>query len=412
MSFKFRDYQKQMIRDITPFVVENKIAYISAEVRTGKTLISLGVCHFLKVKNVLFVTTKKTLESNTIINDYNLTKFNFDLDVINHDSVHKINKKYDVIIVDEAHLVGGAFPKPSNRYKKTKAIINNNTYVILLSGTPSPETKSQLYHQFALSYHSPFKKYSSFYKWSHDYINIKKRFVGTGQQVNDYTETKDDLINKVLDKYFFSVTQKVAGFNTSVNEQIHYVEMSPTTEILINRLKKDLVIEGEEEVVLADTGAKMQSKIHQLSSGTVKFESGNSMILDLSKAEYIANKFYKKKIAIFYKFKEELNALKNVYKDSITDDLQEFYNSDKSIALQIRSGARGISLKEASDLVYYNIDFSAELYWQSRDRLTTKERDVNNIHWIFSKKGIEKYIYKRVQDKKDFTLSYFKQVYE
>ena len=39
-----------------------------------------------------------------------------------------------------------------------------------------------------------------------------------------------------------------------------------------------------------------------LYSGTVKFEDGNSMVLDSFKAEYIFNKFKKNKIAIFYKF--------------------------------------------------------------------------------------------------------------
>ena len=55
------------------------------------------------------------------------------------------------------------------------------------------------------------------------------------------------------------------------------------------------------------------TKVHQLCSGTIKFESGNSMVIDLSKAKFIKNKFKKMKIGIFYKFKEELNALKEVF---------------------------------------------------------------------------------------------------
>jgi len=65
-------------------------------------------------------------------------------------------------------------------------------------------------------------------------------------------------------------------------------------------------------------------------------------------------------------------------------------------------------LKEASSLVYYNIDFSATSYWQSRDRMTTKNRETNNIFWIFSRDGIEKDIYKAVVKKKDYTLAHFK----
>ena len=174
------------------------------------------------------------------------------------------------------------------------------------------------------------------------------------------------------------------------------------------RLKKDLVVEGENEVILADTAVKLMTKVHQLCSGTIKFESGKSMVLDLTKAEYIRDKFKDKKIGIFYKFKEELNAIKEVFGEDVCTDLDCFDTTDKNIALQIVSGREGISLRHADALVYYNIDFSATSYWQSRDRMTTKTRLKNNVYWIFSKGGIEKDIYKAVVKKKDYTLSHFR----
>ena len=128
-------------------------------------------------------------------------------------------------------------------------------------------------------------------------------------------------------------------------------------------------------------------KIHQLSSGTIKFESGNGMVVDHTKAYFIADKFKNRKIAIFYKFVNELTAIKEVYQDNITTDLEEFNSSDKSIALQIVSGREGISLRNAECIVYYNIDFSATSYWQSRDRMTTMKRRFNKIYWVFSNQG-------------------------
>ena len=76
--------------------------------------------------------------------------------------------------------------------------------------------------------------------------------------------------------------------------------------------------------------------------------------------------------------------------------------------MQILSGREGISLKLAEALVYYNIDFSATSYWQSRDRMTTKDRLKSDIYWVFSDKGIERDIYKAVSAKKDYTLKHFK----
>ena len=143
-------------------------------------------------------------------------------------------------------------------------------------------------------------------------------------------------------------------------------------------------------------------------SGTVKFESGNSMVLDYTKANFIRDNFEGQKIGIFYKFKEELNALKKIYGEDLTTELEEFETTDKSIALQIVSGREGISLRQASALVYYNIDFSATSYWQSRDRMTTKDRLKSDVYWIFSKGGIEDKIYKAVVKKKSYTLTHFK----
>ena len=209
--------------------------------------------------------------------------------------------------------------------------------------------------------------------------------------------------------YTIAYTQAEAGFESKIDEEILTVRMRPITYSLCSRLKKDQVIEGVDEVILADTGVKMMTKLHQMYSGTVKFESGNSKIIDTTKAEFIRDKFSNNKIGVFYKFKEELNALMEVFGDDLCTQLDHFDGGDyKVIALQIVSGREGISLRNADYIVYYNIDFSATSYWQSRDRMTTKDRKINKVYWIFSEKGIERDIYKAVSQKKNYTLSHFK----
>ena len=110
--------------------------------------------------------------------------------------------------------------------------------------------------------------------------------------------------------------------------------------------------------------------VHQLCSGTIKFD-GNSMVLDKSKVEFI-KKHFARKIGIFY-VQEELNALKEVFGDKLCTEIDELNETNKNIMLQILVDA-AISLRKADALVYYNIDFSATSYWQSRDRMTTKDR--------------------------------------
>ena len=395
-----REYQQQISEDAAVVLNRFKFVYLAMEVRTGKTITALNTARLYGAKNVLFITKKKAIKS--IENDYKDFGFEFKLTVINTESVHKIEGNFDLVISDEHHKYG-AFPKPSKGaiYFKKRF---GHLPIIALSGTMNPESFSQIFHQF---WTSTFKDYANFYKWANDYVIIGQKYLGYAI-VKDYSKAIQDKVQKAIEPYIITYTQKEAGFTSEIIEKILTVEMKPITYDLIAKLKKDNIIEGKNEVVIADTGAKMMSKLHQMYSGTVKFESGNSMILDTTKAEFIKSQFATTKIAIFYKFKEELNVILEIMKDNITTDLNEFNSTNKSIALQIVSGREGINLSAAKYIVYYNIDFSAVSYWQSRDRLTTIERASNEVFWVFAKGGIEHHIYKQVMAKKNFTLSTFK----
>ncbi len=398
---EIRDYQLAISIRAWNKLALYKIVYIAAEVRTGKTIMALNTAKLYRAKNVLFITKKKAITS--IENDYKAMNYDYKLTVINNESIHKIEGNFDLLISDEHHR-NGAFPKPN---KVTKYIKENYSHLpmIFLSGTPHPESYSQIYHQFWVSNYSPFPE-KNFYRWADKYVNKKTLYVSYGEAI-DYSDANKDLIYKIIGNYMITFTQQNAGFTSKVNENVLRVKLKESTYNVIDLLKNDLVIQGKEEEVLADTPTKLLTKLHQLYSGTIKFESGNSKVIDYSKAEFIYKKFFGQKIGIFYKFKEEYNALKYIYGDLLTTDLSEFDNSDKCIALQIVSGREGISLKNAEYLVYYNIDFSAVSYWQSRDRLTTMNRLSNDVFWIFSENGIEDKIYKAVLNKKDYTTKIF-----
>ncbi len=403
---KFRDYQLDIIDKGSRVIRSYGMVYLSMEVRTGKTLTALGICEKIGVKDVLFVTKKKAISS--IEYDYNMYSPSFNIEIINYESLHKIDMTSpDLIVCDEAHSMG-AFAKANKRAKMVKDLVKKSKCkLILMSGTPTPESFSQMYHQVYSHPGNPFYGYKNFYKWAVDYVNVTQKYINS-QYINDYSRGIEQKILFAMKPYMISYTQQDAGFQSVIEEEVLEVDMSDMTYNMCKRLQKSLVLEGKEETILADTAVKLMQKLHQMYSGTVIFESGNSKVIDNTKAQFIHDNFYDNKIAIFYKFKAELEALKDVYGDDITDNLEEFSTTNKNIALQIVSGREGISLKEADFIVYYNIDFSATSYWQSRDRMTTKTRPNNKIYWIFSKDGIEHKIYKAVNKKKNYTVSHFK----
>jgi len=403
-----RDYQSELSERAVKVLRSRKIVYLSMEVRTGKTATSLNIAKLYDAKNVLFLTKKKAISS--IESDY--IEFGYDkhfkLTVINNESMQKkVSAHYDLVVHDESHRFG-SFPKPSKGAKDFKYLYSHLP-IILLSGTPTPEGYSQIFHQFWVSRYSPFGE-PNFHKWAKRYVNVYQINFGYGL-VNNYSKARIEDIKKVIDPYMISFTQKEAGFTTEVKENIIYCEMSPTTYKLADLLKKDLVIEGKDDIIMADTAVKLMSKLHQLYSGTIKFESGNTKVLDYSKAELIASRFKGKKIGIFYKFKAEYEAIKTIFGDELTTDIQEFDTTNKNIALQIIAGREGVSLRNADYLIYYNLDHSATSYFQSKDRLTTMDRKSNQVFYIFAKNGLEDHIYKSVVKKKNYTISHFKKDY-
>jgi hypothetical protein len=313
---------------------------------------------------------------------------------------------WDLLIVDEAHGVG-AYPKPSKRFKDLKQLTYR--YLMLMSGTPSPESYSQLYHQFALA-RMPWGQYSNFYRWVDKYVNVKEKRVGTGTVVKDYSDAREDYIMRDISPLTVNITQEQAGFTTVIEEQVHKVEMLPRTYRLARRIMRDGVVgKPGRRVVLADTAVKQLSKLHQIYSGTVITESHGAIAFDNSKVLYISQHLCKGKTAILYKFQAEGAMLKAAFEGRWTDSPEEFNATDKVYIGQVQSSREGVNLSSADDLVFFSIDHSALSYLQGRDRASYLGRDrANRVHWIFAARSLEPVIYKTVRNKEDYTTAHYR----
>lgn len=403
---ELRPYQIELSAKGVKILKEFNIVYFALEPRVGKTLISFETAKNYGANNILFVTKKKAITS--ILSDFKLFNSEMKLDIINFESVSKMKGNYDLIIVDEAHSIS-AFPKASKRAKDLKEICKNLP-IIFLSGTPTPESFSQIYHQFWISSFSPFKEFTNFYKWSKVYVDVQKKNCGFAI-INDYSKAYIDKIEQVTKKYFIDYSQEEAGFTSFIQEQILTVPMNAKIWELCKIIKRDKVYQfkDSERVILADTSVKEQSKIHQISSGTVICENGEKVILSNEKALFIKEKFKGQKIAIYYKFDSERKMIESVF-EKTTDDAEKFNKeSDFVYVGQFVSSREGVNISTADALIFINIDFSSLSYLQSKARIQTKDRTKESkLYWCFSDKGIERLIYKMVVKKQDFTNKYYK----
>lgn len=482
MSLVFRDYQLQVIDEGASRILKYKIAYLAMEMRTGKTLCALEIARRSMATKILFFTKKKAISS--IEKDFKLLGADYiQFKALNYEkltsffeeprrsaeddegrsavqSVFNTKRFYadyfdpDFIILDEAHSLG-QFPVRAQKVTALKKICVDKP-ILYLSGTPSPESYSQLFHQFFVSSFSPFAEYKSFYTWAKGtntanregsisntregqfsdkaellgFVNIKHKYF-FNRQINDYSDANKELIDQYTKHLFITMTQEKAGFEQVVTDKILTVKMQDSTYYLAKKLIKDRIFKGSDgSIVLADTEVKLMGKLHQIFSGTVKCEDefiaherkgdhvpisqkSISKCFDHTKAKFIKETFASQKIAIFYCFKEELNMLQWVFGfDNLTDSPEEFAVTNKTFVSQIVSGREGVNLSSADALVMLNISFSALSYIQGRQRMQSKERTKDSVvYWIFVDGGIEQKIYDRVVNKLDYTKEYFKNDY-
>jgi hypothetical protein len=407
---ELRKYQKEAADKLYNLLWRKQFAYLSGEVRTGKTACALSLLPRLGIQRCLLVTKKKAIPS--IEKDAKALGLQDKVLIINYERLPKFKYTFwQLLIVDEAHSIG-AYPKPSGRWKNLRQMSYEK--VLLMSGTPSPESFSQLFFQFTL--HRPvWAQYKNFYEWAKKYVYPNVKYIGTGVTVNDYSQADKELILKDIEPYMVKMTQEDAGFETKIDEAVRYVEMNETTYRLAQEIIDDGIANLKDQTwILADTGAKRLSKLKQLYCGTViPEESSKGIIFDRSKAEYIKQRYGNHKLAIMYCYEAERKMLYEAFPNA-TDSPEEFNaNKDAVFIGQVRASREGVNLSSATYLVFLGVDFAALSYLQARDRASFLGRDANNpprIRYIFAANGIESRVYRTVRKKENFTISHYKSI--
>jgi hypothetical protein len=211
--------------------------------------------------------------------------------------------------------------------------------------------------------------------------------------------------------FMISYTQEEAGFKCEVTERVETVPMPGHIATAIRLLRRDKLFHTKSgDMVVADTAVKEMQKIHQLCGGTVITESGERIVADRSKAEWIKANWSGRRIAVFYKYQAEREALEAVlgYGAASPEGFAAL-EGPSLILLQIASGREGVNLSSADALIMYNIDFAAVSYWQARARLQSLNRATPAlVIWLQYEGGIESKILAAVHDKKDYTLQHYR----
>lgn len=394
-------YQVDLAKSGSEILLRHKIVMFVMEMRTGKTNTAFNCIEFCQYQKALFITTKKAIPS--IISDYK-GRTKFQLTVINYESLHKLEGRYDVVVIDECHKLG-TYPKPSQRTRSVKDICKGLP-IIYLSGTPTPESYSQIFYQLWVSSFTPFRELN-FYVWAKTYVDVRKIMIKS-MLVNDYSRARIDLIKEKIKSLQVSYTQKEAGFKHVTQDILLSIDMPHLLTYLQSELENNEIVYYYNKVSTINQASDIVMKLSQIAGGTLIFDADEKgTILDKTKAEYIKENFASQKIAIYYKFKAEFELLSSEF-PNWTDCPKEFKDSNKVFLGQLVSGREGIDLSTADCMIMYNVDYSATTYFQVRERMQKYNRDKEvNVYYLTFRGSVEEKILRAVMKKKNFTYSHY-----
>jgi hypothetical protein len=372
------------------------LVYYACEERTGKSLSSIRCAELYGVDEVLVITKKKALPDwLALVKEY---KTDLKITVSTYHQVQKLeDKRWPLVILDEAHGYLSTFPKPGAIWKTVKRIVYGSP-IIYLSATPHAQGYHLLYHQFAISASSPFAKWKSFYNW-HRHFGIEKTIWVSGREINQYDNTDEDLVRAYVDHLFITKTRAELGFDHEPEDVLHYVELGEAAKYVYNHLLKNKWVNLSVGRLVCDTASKLRYALHMVEGGTCKIGKDYHTLANAEKIQYINDKFGDRRdVVIMYQYIEEGKKLRKA-----------FTNAE---ILQGTSNAEGVDLSHFKHLIIYSQDFSTAKHSQRRARQANHKRDEPiKVHYLLVKKGVSEQVYECVsKNKQNFVDSRFDKV--
>ncbi len=359
--------------------------------RTGKTATAIRVAEKSRLTRILVVTKKSAISGwHSELKRIGNTAKTYT--VVNYEQVKKLTDDYDMAIIDESHTIGRP-GKPTQRLKDLRAKVYQLP-ILLLTGTPASETHLAYYYQFCLSPMSPFKDYKNFYAFFRVW-GIPESIYVNGRSVETYKKCKPEIM-EYLKPWIVTLDQNEAGIRHQAQDKVHMVELHPSTLDMIASIRQDKVIEINHDVYGFDSDIAERVAVHQIETGAIKL---NEDYVQLDNNEVVA---YLKKtfgdspdVGFMCHFKATREKLKHHFQHA------HLFSSN--------AHAEGVNLSHLTHFVIVNSDYSGAKFIQRRERATNLNRTTPVVvHHIVTNGGISKAVYDTLSNKKDFTLSLYR----
>lgn len=334
---------------------------------------------------------------------------NADVYLINRENVvwlvdhYKKKWPFDMVVIDES----SSFKSPSSkRFKALKRILPFTDYMVLLTGTPSPNSLMDLWSQmYLVDFGESLGRTVTGYRQRF----FEQDFMGYNWKIREGSDAK---IHKLIsDKVISMSAEDYLELPDRIDIK-HDVELPSGAMSKYRQLEKTLLSDldsGEE--VEAISAASLANKLMQFSNGAAYYDDKKNWAeihsAKLDALSDIREDNPNENMLVAYNYKFDLERLKAKFPDAVVLDKEQStiddWNAGKIPMLLAHpaSAGHGLNLQSGGSLcVWFGLNWSLELYQQFNARLHRQgQSDAVRIIHIVSKDTIDERVLMVLNDK-------------
>lgn len=318
----------------------------------------------------------------------------------------------------------------AQRSKAALQIASKSEYVLGLTGTPVLNRPAELINQLKIL--RRLDEFGGFWKFATRYAGaFRGRFgivMSGAENLDELNEklrercyirrNKKDVLTELPDKQISEIYVDLSNrkeYERAESELVNYlVEQALKEKEFIESIKK--LSEDEQLVAKHERAMSKEMKIrraeHLVKIEALKQVSARGKLEAVT--EWIDNFLEsEEKLVVFATHKEIIQAITEKYKcksitgetateerQRIVEDFQE-NKETKLIVLNLKAGGVGLTLTQASNLIFVESGWTPADHQQAEDRIhRIGQKNVANIYYFLGKDSIDEYIYQVLQDKK------------
>jgi len=326
--------------------------------------------------------------------------------IINIDALQWLLKlgpwRYDMVVIDESSMFKNAGTK---RFRALKKRIGSVDRVLLLTGTPAPNSLMNLWPQVYL-------------------LDGGKRLLRTFSAFRDYFFTSDymgyrweprpgaekEIYGRIADLCLRLDTADYADTPERIDVQVPTPLPAAAREVY-DRLERECLVELTGGEVAATTAAVLVGKLLQLTGGALYHEDkGWTEVHDakLDALAEIAESAQGQPLLVAYNYKHELTRLQKRFPtaevlDSDPKTIARWNGGEIPMLLaHPASAGHGLNLQAGGSIaVWYGLTYSLELYQQFNARLHRQgQKSVTVAHHLISPDSIDEQVMEALQTKR------------